>query len=491
MKYFLDQKNINFNQGLVMSSVLVFATIAIIIVTGLSSWFGVVLQSNRNLIAKEQAFHIAESGIEYYRWHLAHDKDDFQDGTGAEGPYVHEVEDKDGNVIGYFSLNIIPPELGSTLVTIESTGYAEAFPEVSRTIRVEMAIPSFAKYAFASDADMRFGEGTEVWGPIHSNGGIRFDGLAHNIVSSAKEYYDDPDHSGVNEFGVHTHVYPTDPNPPAEVPDRLDVFEAGRLFPETTIDFNGITSDLADFKILGQDSEGLYLSPSGRQGYLLVLGTNDRVAVYRVRSLESVDHWSCSNEANQSGWGTWSVNQTQYVGTYDFPENGVIFAEDHIWVEGQINTAKLTIVAASFPDIPSNRKSITINNDLLYSNYNGSDVLALIAQNDINVGLFSENDLQIDAALIAQNGRVGRFYYVGPWQYWWYTLPGCSPQYQRDTITLNGMIASKERYGFAYTDGTGYQYRNINYDANLIYGPPPHFPLTSENYEVLTWEEVE
>ena len=52
------------------------------------------------------------------------------------------------------------------------------------------------------------------------------------------------------------------------------------------------------------------------------------------------------------------------------------------------------------------------------------------------------------------------------------------------------MIASSQRYGFAYTDGTGYQTRNLVYDTNLLYGPPPSFPLTTDSYEVLSWKEL-
>jgi hypothetical protein len=51
------------------------------------------------------------------------------------------------------------------------------------------------------------------------------------------------------------------------------------------------------------------------------------------------------------------------------------------------------------------------------------------------------------------------------------------------------MIATNQRYGFAYTDGTGYLIRNLNYDGSLLYGPPPSFPLTSDQYVTLTWEE--
>lgn len=67
----------------------------------------------------------------------------------------------------------------------------------------------------------------------------------------------------------------------------------------------------------------------------------------------------------------------------------------------------------------------------------------------------------------------------------------CAPYHIRQTVTLYGMIATSKRYGFAYTDGTGYQNRNLTYDANLLYGPPPSFPLTSDQYTILSWEEIE
>jgi hypothetical protein len=53
------------------------------------------------------------------------------------------------------------------------------------------------------------------------------------------------------------------------------------------------------------------------------------------------------------------------------------------------------------------------------------------------------------------------------------------------------MIATNTRYGFAYTDNTGYTTRNINYDGNLLYAPPPSFPLTSNQYSTISWEEVQ
>lgn len=478
------------NRGIVLSGVIVFGMIAVSLIIALTSWFGVVLKSSKELIQKEQAFHIAEAGIEYYRWHLAHAPEDFQDGTGEEGPYVHDFKNKDGDIIGQFSLDITAPPNGSTVVTIESTGTILENPDISRTIKVQLAKPSFAKFAFVADSDMRFGEGTEVYGQIHSNGGIRFDGKAHNIVTSAEQTYDDPDHSGDEEWAVHTHISPVDPLPPTPLSARADIFGAGRTVSVPAVDFNGITNDISDMKNLAESEDGLYFSESSGSGYHIVLKDNDTFDLYRVDSIQPPPDNSCNNVADQDGWGTWSIGSETFIDSYDFPENGIVFIEDDFWVDGEIDTARLTIVAGSFPDIPENRKNITINNDLLYTNYDGSDVVALIAQNNINTGLYSADNLRIDAALIAQNGRIGRPYYREGYSFWFWNVPGCEPYHQRNEITLFGMLGSNQRYGFSYTDGTGYETRNIEYDANLLYGPPPSFPLTSDQYEPISWEEI-
>lgn len=483
---FMKIKNINFQKGFMLIQVLVFGSIAVYILSALVGWASVNIKAGRQAFNREKALQIAEAGIDYYRWHLAHAPTDFQDGTGGPGPYVHDFRDKDGNIIGQFSLDITPPPLGSTLVKVKSTGNIIADTPLSREIAVQFAKPSIAKYAVAANAAMRFGAGTEVFGPIHSNGGIRFDGLAHNVVTSAVAQYDDPDSDDCNNnvsSGVHTCLSPYDPSPPVAVPPRPDVFEAGRQFPVPVVDFAGITADLAQMKTDAQ-ANGFYRPSAGALGYHIVLKTNDTFDLYRITSLVNPPS-GCTNSAGQSGWGTWSINNQNLIGNYPFPANGIIFLEDDIFVNGQIDGGRLTIVAAFLPDNPPFRKNIIINNDLLYTNYDGSDIIGLIAQGNVTVGLVSEDDLRIDAALIAQNGRVGRYYYRPPGG----GSQRCSPNHVRQTLTLWGMVATNQRYGFGYTNGTGYQTRNLNYDGSLLYGPPPSFPLTSDQYVTLTWEE--
>lgn len=486
-------------RGQLSIQVLLYGAITIIALTGFLTWTDTVINAVYREGDRSQALAIAEAGVEYYRWHLAHAPQDFQDGTGQPGPYVHEYVDKAGTVIGTYTLAITPPPTGSTIVTIESTGRVLSNSDVEKTIRVRMGIPSFAKYAAVLNANVRFGEGTEIFGEIHSNGGIRLDGIAHNLVTSAQDQYDDPDHSGQKEFGVHTHVnvppatgitdtVRTLESPPNAAQDRSDVFLVGRQFPVPAVDFAGITTNLSQMKTDAQ-AGGFYRPTSTTGlGYEIILKTNDTFDLYLVNSLVPAPS-NCSNTGNQDGWGTWSINAKTFLGGYPMPTNNIIFIEDNVWVSGQIDGARITIASARFPDNAATRPSITINDNLLYSNYLGTDVIALIAQKNINIGLVSADTVRIDAALMAQNGRVGRYYYQGPTTS--PTRSNCSPYHTRTAITSYGMLGSNQRYGFAYTDGTGYATRNLVYDTNMLYGPPPSFPITTDAYKIVSWDEIQ
>lgn len=453
-------------RGYLVLSMLIFGAIALVMLGGLVS---LGLLENRAQIQKhnsERAFAIAEAGINYYRWHLAHAPSDYQDGTGAPGPYVHDYKDESGVTIGQFSLDITPPILGSTMVTIESTGYLLSAPQQKRIIRARFAIASVVKYAVVTNDNIRYGSGTTTYGELHSNGGTRFDGVAHNVIKSAKTCYDDPDTVGggaCEQPGVWTSISPSS-----------DVFLAGTQYPVPAVDFPGMAANLATIKTKAQ-AEGKYFAPSAKQGYHITLYPNDTFDISIVKKLV--------NKCDPTREGTFSIvpGQEDFVGNYPIPANGLIFVEDNLWVDGNLDTARLTIGAGLFPSSPATDKSIYINGDINYAHNDGQEVLGLIAQKDITIGLVSNDVLNIDAALVAISGRVGRPYYGHT---------NCNPYRIRAEISLYGMIATYGRYGFAYTDGLGYQVRNIIYDANLLYNPPPEFPLASDQYTLIDWQEV-
>lgn len=471
---------------------------------------------NVNKVTRAQAIHIAEAGVNYYRWVLYHDHEEYCNkeicaGAPDYGPYgPYAYTDSGGqNIEGYYKLYITPPpEDGSTIVTVRSIGWTADYPNIKREIEVRCGIPSWSTYSTLANDNMRFGQGTEVWGPIHSNFGIRFDGIAHNVVASSLLDYDDPDHTGgENEFGVHTHddvglgTYDDDevsdgsnpPNPPAQA----DVFLSGRSFPEPVVSFDllnnyinetyakattsGIVFDPRNAGTADPDSEPSYwgcINNTCDEGFHITLKADN---TFDIRSV-SLLYGDCSQ--GQDDYEKLSIRNEGAPQNYPIPDNGLIFLKNHVWVDGQINGSRVTVLAFMEP-FTADTADIIINNDLIYTNYDGSDAIGIIAQNNIGPGLYSEDDLRIDAALIAKSGRIGRNYYPS----------SCSSEYhKRDIITIFGSLATNKRYGFNWSCGasqewcSGYNARNLIYDNNLTFNPPPSYPTTGE-YTFISWKE--
>ena len=512
-------KKLRFNQSGAML-VLALAATGLFLAITLGAVGLATMQRKLNIskVARAQAIHIAEAGVNYYRWVLYHDPEEYCNkeaciGAPDYGPYgPYDYTDNSGNLIGKYELYITPPEInGSTIVNVRSIGWVNDYPNIKRELEVRCGIPSWSTYSTLANDVMRFGEGTETWGPIHSNYGIRFDGVSHNIISSAVLDYDDPDHLGSKEFGVHTHddaglgTYDDDEvsdgsNPP-NPPDQSDVFLSGRNFPISVVSFDlldnyvnttyskattsGIVFDPQNAGTADPDSEPSYwgcINDICDEGFHITLKTD---GTFNIKGVSSITD-ECSNPDLSI------QNEEAIAQNFPIPANGLIFVKNHVWVDGQINGSRVTILAF-FEPFTASIANITINNDLLYTNYDGTDAIGLIAQRDIGPGLYSEGalngsddgELRIDAALIAKNGRIGRNYYPA----------NCNNSYhKRDTITIFGSLATDGRYGFSWACGqseewcSGYDTRNLIYDNNLTFIPPPHFPTTGE-YTFISWKE--
>jgi len=453
-------------QAIIMAIVLPVIFISVLL--AMANWASSINKISITTQNRNLAFQIAEAGINYYRWHLAHTPDDYRDGTGSPGPYTHDYIDRDGNTVGRFVLDITPPPIGSTVVKIKSTGYTLSHPSIKRSVSLTLAKPSMAKYAWALGGDVAFGSTAEVFGLIHANGGIRFDGIAHNLVTSAQECYNDPDNNWSNscqrgngtwdeKAGVWTY--------------SGGQFLGGKKTGVSALSFASITSDLSAMRDQARDNGGFHRLGSGAQGYHITFRTDDTFDLRRVDFL--MPQGSCSNP-------TWSIKTPEnFIGNFPFPANGLIFLEDNIWVDGQLDTARLTIGSARFSANPS---SILINNNITYVHSDGSEVLGLIAEKDALIGLYSDNNLIINAAVIAKSGMFGRLSYSNS---------NCGATRSRNSLTTNGMLASFLRSGVYFSSSNGYQSRQYNYDGNLLYAPPPSFPLTTDQYQIISWQEVQ
>lgn len=474
---------------------LIIMTIVAIVLTSILGFITQQIKFSLETQAREQAFQIAESGIHFYRWYLAHAVEGrtaaqvqafWTSGNpyGVATPYSVEYVDPSGAAIGKYQLTVTPPALGSTIVVVRSTGWAYRYPNDKRIVEVRYRRPSWSESAVLANDFMRFGAGTEVFGKIVSNQGIRFDGVAHNTISSQVSTYDDPDHGGAVEFGVHTHVnappgsgvndtFRTAEAPPASVPTRSDVFEAGRNLGVSHIDFTGVLGDLNLMQTTAISS-GKYFDNSRGIGRRIILKTDGNFDTCAVKTMDTTTN-DITAYLRNSGNNTCATCSGLCLSTYPIPNNNVIYTEDDVWLDGQINNKKVTVVAANL--LGGAAPSVFIANDLKYTNYNGDDIIGVIGQDSIEIPKTSDTDLRIDGALLAQQGRIGRSDY------------GSSDH--KNSITVYGAMATNQRYGFAWTNGTnnwGYTTRNLYYDNNLLYYPPPYFP-TGTQYQMDLWEE--
>ncbi len=452
-----------FQKGASLILVIIFITILTIFGMIILQWGTIQIKTTNQAMEKELSFQISEAGIEYYRWHLAHAGEDYQDGTGKSGPYVHDYKDINGNILGQFSLEIDPPSSGSTVTTIKSTGYTNSNPNLKRKIISRVGIPSYAEYSFLVNNSVWFGDTENIKGKMHSNGGIRLDGTCDSIISSAKETY-----ICTPSYGCNNETKP-------------GIWGVGGpqtfwKFPLPAVDFNIITVDLSKIRTSAQD-QGIYLGPSGSYGYHLYFKSNGTFDVYKITKLTS-PYWYTTTYSGQT-YGSVDIKTKTFLQNYSIPANGLIFVEDTTWINGIIE-GRITIGVGTFPENVATHKSAIINGNLIYNQKDGSDSIGIIAQKDIVIPKFSPDNLEINGVLLAQYGATQVYYY-------W---PGGSSI--KNQITTFGSVISNKIWTWSWgNEGvvvSGYKNTYTIYDSNLIYAPPPYFPKKDE-FEVLSWNE--
>ena len=78
------------NKGGVLLLLLIVIFVFSLVTPPIISWTVLTSKVIRTTGDKEQALQIAEAGINYYQWHLAHYPNDYKDGTNENGPYIQD-----------------------------------------------------------------------------------------------------------------------------------------------------------------------------------------------------------------------------------------------------------------------------------------------------------------------------------------------------------------------------------------------------------------
>ena len=479
--------SINRKKGSITLLVIVFGGIFFLVLSSLSSY--VLVQNSIEDVTRVQseAFAVAEAGLEYYRWHLAHFPTDLQNGTGHAGPYTVTIPDPSGGSAGTATLAITAnTSCGlTTSIDITSTGKAADDPSKPQTLAIRYAQPSVAAYSYIVNASVYAGSDRIINGPYHSNGGVRMDGTANAPVTSSVSSW-----NCTSDFGCS----PSQSHAPGVVGTGTN--QSLWNYPTPQVDFAGIAADFSSLKSTAQ-STGIYLpryssgnshSSAYHKGYHLIFNSNGTVTVKRVTSVTRLrDVQPVDGTTSYTDDYTLINHETNYQ-TYTIPSNcGLIFVEDNAWIEGVIPT-KVTVVVANVTNTGIN-PDVVLHDNITYASADGSDGLTVIGANNILIAPDSPQDMTLNGIFIAQGGAFGRNYY-------YYAGGGCNGTYEpRGTLTILGSTVSNLRTGTAWENGcgygrnAGYQTRIDSYDRTLANDPPPFTPITSTDYTFVDWQQ--
>lgn len=512
-------------RGHVLTWVMGFLTAVSIIMVAVSSVLNLVLSDSVRTNQYQLALNIADAGVNYYLWHMSHAGADFQDGhtggtpiSGGEfdgfyGPYVHDYKDDNGVIAGKYTLYIKPKSVGSTIAIVRSIGDTNN-GKYRRSVEVEIGAPSFASYAMVINGPVYYGETSSVDGPVHSNTGVRMDAAGNaDVTSPNATYVPTTTYGGSTNFSSHPGVWC---GAGANCAQRNATRNNGSWrFPVTNVNFASITGELCTIKKkafaavpstaslattanacsnVSASRTAAYIPRyqagySAQRGWLIELNTNGTYNLYSV----SNETYSYTNNTNYTNSYTSALTRSLVANNIAIPEPGVIFVEDNVWIRtnptfhGRVTIASARLASAS------ESTNIIIADDVKYSTKNGEDAIGLIAEDNIIVAPYappmpsaaaSNYPFEINAAFIAKDGSTGVVSTYGsnsrPFPYWG------DPNKK---LLYYGSNAVNESAAWAFGTSNGFGYRDNVYDYNLLYAPPPSFPITS-TYDILRWREI-
>ncbi len=473
-------------RGALLVLVIVFSSIFFVMVTGLLGYVITQYQSQEVRVQKDLAREIAEAGLNYYKWFLAHYPGDVTHGTGDAGPFTIPFEDPELGRIGEFEVALNSSAYCGAVSSIDitSTGRTDVMSHVERTVYARYARPTVAEYAYIINSNVWVGPDTEIIGPYHTNGGVRFDGTNNSTVSSQQETWSCTATYGCTPTRTQPGVYTETSNANAAL----------FSFPSVPINFTGLTVNLATMRTRAMSNGGIHIGPSGGQGYEINFLSNGTFNLYRINS--TVSHRGMYNDGVDNIWQTERniINGRTLIANHTIPADcPLIFIEDKVWISGEVNQ-KVTLAAANLSG-SGEQRSVILQGNLTYAN-EGSGLL-VIGQQDVLIGVNVPNDMTISGIFIAQNGRFGRNFYCG-------TGSGCSAgdllpsSYRsyafRNSLTMLGTIVSNGRVGTKWTNGgnwvSAFNDRYNSYDRNLVDNPPPLTPHTSDDYAFVEWRDM-
>lgn len=516
MKFFKNKSEGGFIVPAALGIIIVIGIVAIATFTLVESNLYVV----NNNVKRQKALNIAEAGVNYYLWHLSHSPGDYKDGntgnltqdpTLGYGPFVHNYVDDNARVTGTYTLYIKPSGSGSTVAKVRAIGKV-ANSDIIRTIDAYIGTPSFASYGVVSDTALWFGNTETASGPVHSNQGVRMDGASTSDVTSANTTYVPPVSVGGNGSSKPGVWCSSSVTTPVDCDSRP---KTDWRYPVPSVDFNAISGNLCTIKKTAMGSNAANAcsqTPTTRtSGYLPQRASNGsynsaRGYLIQLNNNGTYDLFYVNGETDTASPYTSALTLSAQGTNIVVPDTGVIFAEDNVWVRTQTSSSykgRVTIAAGRLAT--NSNANITVADNIKYSTKNGSDVIGLVAEGRISIAPYAPPangsfNFEVNAAMIAQSGTIGypSVYNVNANR----CTRGWVNANQR--FTFYGSVATRQQWTWTWQRNnscpdavqsgsnnyiSGILNNDTQYDYNLLYAPPPSFPITS-SFAILSWREV-
>jgi len=460
----------NNERGSISLTAIVFVAVFLMIFSGLSNMLTMQKRTEDAQENKTNSFEVAESGLNYYTWHLAHFPTELQDGTAHGGPYQHAFSDGYGNPIGKYSLKVSGTTQCSNLTSVKiiSTGWLDSAPDLKTTITAVYTRPTIASFTYITDQNIWFGPDENVWGELHSNGGIKMDGNNDSLVTSQRSTWICPPSLGCGN----------------EV--RPGIFGSGSgsalwHFPAFYFDFTGVALNFSTLATLAKNG-GVYLPSStsiagysSSLGYHLVFMGDGSIQVYIVKTAYG-DSGQTYDGPVVTKYLRISTQSSLYQ-TLSLPSGcSFLYSESPIWIEGTVK-GKIAVVTGDSNNGAGTNNIVLVNN-INYSTNDGTDGLLALAQGDINLTYNSPDNIVLHGLFMSANGRFTRDYYAGNIV---------------TSFTLYGAIVNKKTGTNSWESGghvvSGYRTSNTYFDKTLMDNPPVLTP-TIGDWTITKWSQL-
>lgn len=487
-------------KGAFLPVILVISTLFMAFMTAMSAMAISNIKIANNHRDKIKALEIAEAGVNYYLWRLSHFNTDYCDGqtcignaTDGYGPYSHDYTDANGKLVGSYELRIYPPVSTGSTVTIHSTGRVTG-RLLTRKIICELGMPSFSRYTLFSqpiapsdnslNPEIWLGANEKINGSVFANmAGIFNQGEitkdATSTMSTFNSFAGGDGIDGVSGPGI---------------------FGGAKIYPATPVDIEKLNVDITNIRNSAKSGGGFYRDASGANGYEVILHENN-FELYRVTQIYGTFELDSTSDANDLSIKQKTQTKKQgnqqvpdsLLGTFNYPESGIMAFEDNIWVSGKVDNQKITILAADPEESRAKyMKNIVIENNVLYTNYNGLDKIGLVTQRYILLPRQAPSTMEIDAAMIAissSNSAIMIKSYCSP--QWGDVSQYCASDH-KTKIKIFGSMAHKGGLWWTTDWGSGrwsgYQSTETVMDEANVLNPPPRFPVTG-SFQILSWRE--